>query len=284
MSKRDAARIKFHTSWLEHEDNPLGKWASNYAREMVVGAIPTGESAHGINVTKTIDTHTEDTKHTLEYKLRYKSLSPGRRLPRWSHVFRSIMFLRELQSKAPSVIEFKVDCDLQSNRLPWVFIDKCNDSTVTSIAKRPGAKSYLIQLPKVVALPKGPGRFHRLMQNDMVFTPTMGDEILIVGEPRTAYKAYRYFSQLERGASLSSRDQHDRSKYAAFGDLVVVLTRNTEVSLDWQLYSEDNHQCSATWMKYALCATEAESPVTYLGLDYEHVRLEEPYYKHDPAI
>lgn len=272
-------RIKVKTSWLECEDNPLGKWASDYARDRVVTAMPNHGLVNGIRAIKVNDKKGHDSVHELEFKLDYKSAFYRVQPFRWSSAFRAIVALKDLEAKAPSAVQFKLEYDLQPHRLPWVFVDQQKDGIVNNIAFRPDSVSHNIILDEVTTLPKGPGRYFRIFDDTEKYLPTVANEIMIVGERRAAYKAYRYLNQLNRGATLHADDKHDSRNRSAVKDLVVILTRNTEVSQAWHIYSEDNPNCTATWMKYALSCTEEQSPATYMGLNYTVVKLEEPIYQ-----
>lgn len=273
MSRRSNDRVKVGITWDEVSCNPLGEWAAKYVREIVAQAVPAGESAHGLRVVKSKDDAyrlklVEDTRFELEYVMRYKTDMPGRRMPRWASIFRYAIRLKELANRSPADMNVCTTIDLQANRMPWVFVRSGENKVLSHIATRPGAKEYIIRLPKPVAMPKAEGRrLHFLNQTTVTFTPPTADEIRIVGEPRAAYKAYRYFKQLERGNPLSSRDRHDQTKVNAMGDLVCVMVRNTERCEPWHLYSDDNHTCGGLFMTSVLSSKSEEQYQLDLGYD-----------------
>lgn len=280
MSRRDSDRIEIDLSWTELADNPLADMALKYLLGEIKEYFP---AVFGLNVIKkehkpVYQETTGNKRCGVNYKLRYKSSGPGRRMVGWPDVFRFVLRMRELEQMAPPEFNFTAKIDLQKCRMPWVYTEVAKDKTVHSLSRRPGAMQYTIKLPEPIQTPKGVPSMVKLFGGESTWVAPTANEIMIVGEPRRAYKAWRYFQQLERGGKLQSKDQRDQRMLYAMGDLVTILTRDTTNSNEWYIYSEDNHELPRGHQRFILCGNAEVTPITYLGLDYEFVDLK-PYLK-----
>lgn len=280
MSRRNSDRIEIDLSWTELANNRTADWAINYLKHEIKDYLPP---ELGLIVVKEehkpiYQESTGNKRCGVTYKLRYKTFYPGRRMANWAEILRFILRMRELEQSTSSEINLVAKIDLQKSRLPWVFSDEVLDKTVNGLSVRPGAVQYTIKLPEAIRTPKGVPQCIQLFGDESTWVSPTANEIMIVGEPRRAYKALRYFQQLERGATLHSKDQHDQRMFYAMGDLVTILTRDTTKSDEWYIYSDDNHKCPRMHQRFILCGNTEETPTTYLGLDYEFVDLK-PYLK-----
>lgn len=280
MSRRNSDRIEIDLSWNELADNPTADWAINYLKREIKEYAP---AELGLVIVKKehksiYQESTGNRRCGVTYKLRYKSSYPGRRMAHWPGIFNFVLRMRELEKSAASELNLVVKIDLQESRLPWAFTETMTDKTVNSLSMRPGASQYTIKLPEVIRTPKGNPLCVELFGDEVVWVAPTANEIMIVGEPRRAYKTWRYFQQLERGATLRAKDNPDQRMFYAMGDLVTILTRDTTKSEEWYIYSDDNHNCPRMHQRFILCGNADETSITYLGLDYEFVDLK-PYLK-----
>jgi hypothetical protein len=280
MSKRHSDRVKVIVSWVEPSDNPLGSTATSYINKCLRDHIPKSSDWKCGYIREHATRRKDDDRirHSVEYKFHFKRGYWTTNQPAWHTVLAFIVTLRAMADKAPGILDFKVDFDMNADRMPWVFRDGSMGDSVSQIAVRPGAATYNLILPEPRKLPSHPLKELHFMEDASYVTMSIPefDQLMIIGEPRAAYKERRYYRIWEEGGSLS-KIRNLGEKATSHPDNVIVLARNTKTDGKWRAITDDNHVAKGHYLHHVL--TGETEPVdgshSDLGLRYNLVRLKD---------
>lgn len=278
MSKRHSDRIKVVVSWLEPGDNPLGKTATAYVRQCLHEHTPKSSDwkCGYIREHATRQVEGENIRHSVELKFHFKRSYLTFNQPAWHTVLAFVIKMRSMADRAPEVLEFKVDFDMNADRMPWVFRDAAEGVNIRQIAVRPGATTYNLILPEPRKLPSHPIKELHFVEEASYATLSIPefDQMMIIGEPRAAYKERRYYRIWEEGGTVG-KIRNLGEKATSHPDNVIVLARNTKTDGKWHVVTDDNHVAKGHYLHHVLTGkTEpVDSDYADLGLRYNLVRL-----------
>lgn len=278
MAKRDRDhdRIKVTISWNQPDNTVLSKLANEAILKRISEALPS-KTAAGLqsDIRKEVKLATTPTglrKHTHVYRFKYKRpWRNTRQTDLWS-IFSFGIQLKKLEQELAGELGFTTDVDMQVDRLPWVFDngDLCGNSSL-KLALRPGCCTYLVEGVEPTKVGRSSDSFNKLMgfKDD---PDRLATDFMIIGEPRTAWKLYKYYLQLKRGGKLIQQDLDHHRLSTAFPDLVRVLYRHSTLNPEWTLVEPDGPKMYGQYMDHIMTgvplqATFYECPD--FGLRYE---------------
>lgn len=278
MAKRDRGhdRIKVTINWSQPNDSLVSKLANEAIVKRISEALPNKhELGLQTDIRKDISqvlTEAGLRKYKHVYRFKYKRPYRNTRQTNLWSIFTFGIQLKKLEEELGGELDFTVDVDVQADRLPWVFDNGDRGGNVPlKLALRPGYCTYLVEGVDPVHVPRSCDSFSKLLG----LPPDkerMATDFMIVGEPRTAWKLYKYYLQLKRGGKLIQQDLDHHRLSTAFPDLVRVFYRHNTLSPKWALVDTDGPKMYGQFMDHIM--TGVPLPATFytcpdFGLRYE---------------
>lgn len=273
---RDHDRIKVTVNWHQPDDAMLSKLANEAIEKRISEALPNkatiGLQSDIRKEVKLVTTETGLRKHTHVYRFKYKRpYRHTRQTELWS-IFSFGIQLKKLEYTMDGELGFTAVVDVQPNRLPWVF-DNGNrgDNTPLKLALRPGHRTYLVEGLEPTKVGCSSDSFSKLMGfGDK--PERLATDFMIVGEPRAAWKLYKYYLQRKRGGKLIQQDLDHHRLSTAFPDLVRVFYRHSTLTPEWTMVEPDGPKMYGQFMDHIM--TGVPLPATFytcpdFGLRYE---------------
>ena len=278
MAKRDRGhdRIKVTIEWTQPDESIVGK----LAHEAILGRIATSlpskqEMGLQSDIRKDITlTRLESgaLRHKHVYRFKYKRPYRNTRQCDLWYIWRFAIKQKTFEEELAGELNFKVDVDAQADRLPWVFDNGDRSSSIPlKLAMRPGCQVYTVAGLNEVKVPRSSDSLIELLG----FKPDedrYGTDFMIIGEPRAAWKLYKYYQQLQRGGKLNQADLDNHRLSTAFPDLVCVLYRHNRIHRDWALVNSDGPKMYGQYQEHLLTGlpmTGARYNCPDFGMRYE---------------
>lgn len=271
MSKRNSDRVKVVVNWTYDPNDHTSYVLHNKLEEDLIGEYQSMKCGYMVRPPK-LTTIQNGGNVTTTFHLFHKRKSPLTRQHDWRTLLSFVIRVLHLGKTAPKELGVTVTVDMQKNRMPWVFHDDMDFKSPTNLYLRPGYVKYDLELSEVTELPSLNDKFYALM--DISVPVRKAEFIRIYGEPVAAYKAYRFYKQLLRGATIDPAKQLNLETKIAIGDLVCVLYRETE-NQPWSLLDNGTHVLgsSRTWGVLMGDTILKGYEHMNLGLDYQTVSL-----------
>ena len=276
MAKRDQDRIKVSIEWIQPQlESIMGSLAQEAILTRIREALPH-KSTMGLptDIRKAVTEEVvpEGIRHTHVYRFKYKRPYHNTRQCDLWNIFGFCIRMKALQDHMQGELNFKVDTDMQSNRMPWVFSN--SDRAKTDgllLGMRPGSVVYKVEDVPQVEVPYSHAAFSRIL-NLPADSARFGTDFMIIGEPRAALKVYRYYEQLKRGGKLNPNAQVSHKLKTAMPDLVCVLYRHNRIHTQWTVVDSDGPKMYGQFMEHILTGVptkHAGEGFPDLGLRYE---------------
>lgn len=273
---RDHDRIKVTISWKMSDDSLMNMLASESIETRIREALPklheTGLRDAPHRVSKLTRTEEGDYKHRHVYRFKYKRRYANTRQAELYRVWSFIIRMHNLSRLLQGDIDFKVEADVQANRLPWVFNNgDRGDNTPLQLGLRPGCVTYKVEGLEPTLVPRSSDSFSKLLgiQPD---PDRYATDFMIIGEPRAAWKLYKYYLQRKRGGNLNPEELLHNCLATALPDLVCVLYRCEGVTPEWTLVDCDGPRMNGEYLRQVMTGLPTENSrifVPDLGLRYE---------------
>lgn len=259
--KRDRGhdRIKVSVVWSQPDKSTLSNLANEGILKRVSEALPKKNDL-GLqtdirkDITETV-LPSGAIVHKHVYRFKYKRpYRYTRQVNLWT-IFTFGIQLKKFEEELGGELNFTVDVDMQDDRLPWVFDNGDRGSNAPlKIAMRPGCRTYLVEGVTPVHVPRNCDSFGKLLG----LPPSekrLATDFMIVGEPRTAWKLYKYYLQLKRDGKLDQGDLDNHRLSTAFPDLVRVFYRHNTLSPEWKLVDSDGPKMYGQFMDHIMTGT-----------------------------
>lgn len=209
--------------------------------------------------------------HKHVYRFKYKRSYRNTRQANLWMIFTFGIKLKMLTTELGGGFNFKADVDVQADRMPWVFdnSERGNDVPL-KLALRPGYHVHLVERVGPIHVPRSCDSFGKLLG----LPPSkerLATDFMIVGEPRAAWKLYKYYMQLTRGGKLSQQELDHHRLSTAFPDLVRVLYRHNTISPEWTLVDSDGPKMYGKFMDHIMTGVPLSGALngcSDLGLRY----------------
>lgn len=279
MAKRDRGhdRIKVTINWEEPSDSIVGKLAQEAILTRISEALPNKNVAglqsdirKDVTLT-TLESGAKRHKHVYRFKYKRPYLNT-RQCDMW-HIWSFCIQLKKLEGYLDGELGLKVEIDAQASRLPWVFDngDRVRKPDELRLAVRPGSMVYKVEDVAPIRVARSCASFAKLL-GLLPDADRFGTDFMIVGEPRAAWKVYRYYQQLLRGGKLDPQHQESRVLRTALPDLVCVLYRNRQHDNKWRLVEPDGPKMHGQYQAHILTGDLPDNWVHGIpdfGLRYE---------------